>query len=263
MIYILRFVSSIMRRTSIRSFVLMALATSIVIITIVEIINMKKSENVIASLENKIDFIDKTVWVAVAVSVGLSGLLFSYKSKLADEQKKEISAQQERIAQIELNIATANKIAEEAKSETEKERQKRLELQRAIAPREINITELASSLSKFKNFGILIHRLADIETGILVEQFKDTLNKTEIRHRDGFIMTITSSSQYIGIKIYGNTSGLPEDSELIRFINTISSYFIKHGIQAEVVNAPLSKSELSQQAIEIQFGLKPLVKINP
>lgn len=224
--------------------------------------NMNTSEkDIITSLENKIDFIDKVVWTAVAISVILSGFLFSYKSKLADAQKKEIFAQQERIAQIELGIVTANKTVEDTKIETEKEKLKRLELQKMISPREIDSNELAHELSQFKNFGVLINWLADIETGTLVEQFKESLDKAKCQHRDGFVVTSTSSSQYLGIKIYGNTIEMAKNPTLVRFINTIHSHFIKHNIQAEIVDRPLTTGERSPEIIEIQFGLKPLVKI--
>ncbi len=210
------------------------------------------SNNVIVNLENKVDIFDRAVVIAILFSVIFSALLLIYRAKLNSEQKKQI-------AELELGVSTANKTAEEARLQTEREHIKRLELQKAIAPREIDIESLARDLKPFSGFTVIIDELAELETSLLAQKLRDALAKAGCVSKEGIIMTSTRSPDWIGTKVIGNFNGLMPDALLAQFGIIIHNHFLAHGIQTQILN--LSDESLPPKTIKIQLGLKPPIKM--
>lgn len=174
------------------------------------------------------------------------------KSRIA-AQKDKSDAEEKLKFENELKSTKAD--LAEAKILAENERIERERLEKAVTPRKINPDELAQSLSGLDGFTIEIHQLSDIETGLLVDQFKNAIRKTKCQTVDGLKMISTSDPRWLGVKIYGNINGLPLDDPLIKFVTTIRTHFLSHDIQIEWFN--LIDKALPPKTIEMTFGKIP------
>lgn len=221
-----------------------------------------RPSNMIEYLERIVNFLDVAVLVSVAISVFFGGILILYKSKLSHAQKLQIE-------KIEERTAIANQKAEEAKREAEQERIKRIELQKAIAPREIDVDKLAAEISEFHDYEITINYLVDTETVLLAKQFKNAVAKANLKTSNDFIVTSPGEAAdfFIGVKIIGIFNQLEPTDQLNTLANKIKNHLDDCNIKSQLLYLPGGKypywltpiqRELSSKTIMLLFGLKPL-----
>ncbi len=233
------------------------------------------TQAILNSLERRVEFYDFAVLVALALSVIFGCLLFHYKSRLAVLQKAQI-------ASLELGTATAHQLAEaakldaisaqkgleEAKAEVERERIKRLNLQKAVAWREVDVAVLAQELRPFAGHTIVLDSFQDLETSLLVEQFTAAGKTAAIKIKPRHLMFMTTGTDWSGIKIIGRLNRLQPDGPLARLAFAIRSHFESREIPVEIQHASdkavASLPDLSDaKTLLIQIGRKPPIKLAP
>lgn len=220
----------------------------------------------INSLERIVDRLDIAVWITVALSVVFGGMLQFYKTRLSALQKDqlvkfelEVKIGKKAAADATIHAEVATKATQEAKIEFEKERTKRLNLQKAIAPREIDADALSNELKEFKGYTVIIEELADLETSLLSQQFRAALKKAGCLMVEGNVMISTRNPFWISVKILGNFNNLDQTDPLARFYLVINNHFIDHNILIETFD--LGEEKLPPKTLKMVFGMKPPVKI--
>lgn len=233
------------------------------------------SSDIIANLESKVDFFDRAVVIAVAFSVLFSALLLIYRARLNSEQKKEIAELQAKTAiaidnseQARSQAANATKGLADAQAEAERERIKRLLLQKAIAPREIDIDALANELKPFSGYSVVAEWYEDIEVKLLIEQFKAAFSKAGITYNRGGrgpMMMVYPIDNWVGIRIFGEDSWNEDQNPLAMLAYKIRSHLISHGIEAEFYKFKPEEGEASSlppKTLKMRIGVKPVPNIH-
>ena len=209
-------------------------------------------------LGDKVDWWNNAIiWALVfAALIAIGAVLTTYmafrRTKQFADAQSELSTAKER--DFSLQLSEANRKADEAKSELEKERKQRLAMEAAIAPRVLDERKIAEELKPFAGMFVSIESLDDSESWRLAGQLAATFELAGWKVLPGMKrikVPIFRDGITISVQVGPPRAGDRSEEALQHLISVLK------GHKVEALGMPAGEG-LPLNTLLVQIGLKPI-----